>query len=277
MKKYNSAPLPFQGQKRNFKKHFFEALEDMPQDTTFLDLFGGSGLLSHWVKEARPNARVIWNDYDNYHKRLELIPITNEIINGINSIVKDAEIEKKLSAEQKNEIDALLDSYDEEDIDTLTIGSVLLFSGRHVRTLAELKKATYYARKIKKPYSANGYLDGVKRVHGDFMHVFANYTTFDAVLILDPPYLSTSQDGYKNRFGLCDFLRCAEIMSPPFICFGSERSELGDFIAYEQRRGTEAFMAMKARRVSTTVNSGVAYRDFIYWNGDNKGDGWRGL
>ena len=62
MKNYTTSPLPFQGQKRKFVKHFKEALAHFPTNATYIDLFGGSGLLSHTVKTTHPNARVIWND-----------------------------------------------------------------------------------------------------------------------------------------------------------------------------------------------------------------------
>ena len=51
MKNMNlSAPLPFVGQKRMFAKEFIKVLEQFPEDTVFVDLFGGSGLLSHITK-----------------------------------------------------------------------------------------------------------------------------------------------------------------------------------------------------------------------------------
>ena len=60
--KYNyvQAPLPFQGQKRRFLKPFKQALNEFPSDAVYVDLFGGSGLLSHTVKEYYPNAKVIY-------------------------------------------------------------------------------------------------------------------------------------------------------------------------------------------------------------------------
>ena len=60
--KYNyvQAPLPFQGQKRRFLKPFRTALEDFPDDAIYVDLFGGSGLLSHTVKQMYPDAKVIY-------------------------------------------------------------------------------------------------------------------------------------------------------------------------------------------------------------------------
>lgn len=66
MKTFNQAPLPFQGQKRRFIKDFKEALKEFPEDAIYVDLFGGSGLLSHAVKSVYPNAQVLWNDFDDW-------------------------------------------------------------------------------------------------------------------------------------------------------------------------------------------------------------------
>ena len=56
-KQYLSAPLPFQGQKRMFAKEYINVLQQFPDGTTFVDLFGGSGLLSHIAKCQKPHSR----------------------------------------------------------------------------------------------------------------------------------------------------------------------------------------------------------------------------
>ncbi len=66
-KNYIQAPLPFQGQKRRFYTEFKVALKQFSDCPMFVDLFGGSGLLSHWVKQQFPDATVIYNDFDCYH------------------------------------------------------------------------------------------------------------------------------------------------------------------------------------------------------------------
>lgn len=53
-KMYLSAPLPFVGQKRMFAKEFMKVLEQYPDGTLFVDLFGGSGLLSHITNPSSP-------------------------------------------------------------------------------------------------------------------------------------------------------------------------------------------------------------------------------
>lgn len=50
-KQYLSAPLPFMGQKRMFARDFKKVLATYPDDITIVDLFGGSGLLSHISKK----------------------------------------------------------------------------------------------------------------------------------------------------------------------------------------------------------------------------------
>lgn len=91
MQKYHStAPLPFVGQKRYFIKHFTKVLSQIPADGkhwTIVDVFGGSGLLAHVAKRIKPQARVIYNDYDNYSDRLRHIPDYNRLREQIAQIV----------------------------------------------------------------------------------------------------------------------------------------------------------------------------------------------
>lgn len=78
---YTQAPLPFMGQKRRWNDAFKTALRNEFGDcTTFVDLFGGCGLLSHFAHSVRPDARVIYNDFDGYTGRLAAIPITNALL-----------------------------------------------------------------------------------------------------------------------------------------------------------------------------------------------------
>ena len=60
MKKFVNAPLPFQGQKRRFIRQLEEMANGQAEGAVFVDLFGGSGLVSHTIKRARPDCRVIY-------------------------------------------------------------------------------------------------------------------------------------------------------------------------------------------------------------------------
>ncbi len=88
-----TAPLPFIGQKRNFINHFIKALNKQIKGEgkgwTIIDAFGGSGLLSHVSKAVKPNARVVYNDFDGYHKRLQHIPETNRLRRQLAAVFAD--------------------------------------------------------------------------------------------------------------------------------------------------------------------------------------------
>ncbi len=87
MKEYLSAPLPFVGQKRMFAKEFKKVLDQIDGANVFVDLFGGSGLLSHITKRHFPEALVVYNDFDNYKKRLAHIGQTNELLHRLRDIL----------------------------------------------------------------------------------------------------------------------------------------------------------------------------------------------
>ena len=107
MKKYNKAPLPFQGQKRDFLKIFNRELEKLCGDGegwTIIDVFGGSGLLAHNAKYTCRKARVIFNDYDDYQSRLSRINETEIIRKELLSITKDVDKIKSIPLEIKNKV-----------------------------------------------------------------------------------------------------------------------------------------------------------------------------
>ena len=72
--------MPFQGQKRNFASAYREVLKLYPDCTTIVDLFGGSGLWARISKDERPDARVIFNDFDNFAERVRHIQDTNRLL-----------------------------------------------------------------------------------------------------------------------------------------------------------------------------------------------------
>lgn len=139
MKTFNQAPLPFQGQKRKFIKDFKDALKEFPDNAIYVDLFGGSGLLSHAVKSVYPNARVIWNDFDDYAHRLAAIGKTNQILADIREILKDYPNRQRIIGKER---DKILNRLTEEQgfVDWVTISSSLLFSAKYVADFEELKK-----------------------------------------------------------------------------------------------------------------------------------------
>lgn len=87
MKNYTQAPLPFQGQKRRWNGAFKKALKEFDDCNVFIDLFGGSGLLARMAKDARQDAVVYYNDYDDYQRRIDSIPQTNALLSDLREIL----------------------------------------------------------------------------------------------------------------------------------------------------------------------------------------------
>lgn len=146
-KTYLSAPLPFVGQKRMFARKFMKVLEQYPESTVFVDLFGGSGLLSHITKRCKPEATVIYNDFDNYHKRLENIPRTNRLIADLRAMVGNSvPRHKTITGELRERIFSriLQEEHETGYVDFITLSSSLMFSMKYKLSVPEMRKEALY-------------------------------------------------------------------------------------------------------------------------------------
>ena len=126
------------GNKRNMLKHIKAVLETMREDgqidseTIFIDCFGGSGLISHNIKQWYPSNSVVWNDYDNYQERLNHIDTTEQLRQEMAKIINDTHTHyDKLPTHTKEKILTLLQDKAQSGafIDYITISVYLLFSG----------------------------------------------------------------------------------------------------------------------------------------------------
>lgn len=87
-------------------------------------------MLSHVTKRTHPDATVIYNDYDNYRKRLENIPATNALLSDLREIVKGMPRHKRILGETRERIIKRIQ--DEEKagrfVDYVTLSSNLIYS-----------------------------------------------------------------------------------------------------------------------------------------------------
>lgn len=231
MKEYLSAPLPFVGQKRMFASEFKKILKQYPDDAVYVDLFGGSGLLSHITKREKPDATVIYNDYDNYCKRLKNIPRTNQLLSDFRQIAAGLPRNKLIPKEVQMKIYGRIEK--EEKIwgymDYITLSSSLLFSMKYKTSLEGLKKESLYNNIRKSGYQLAGdYLDGLTVTHEDYKDVFNRYKEIpNTVFLVDPPYLSTDVGTYTMNWKLADYLDVLAILQAhPFIYFTSNKSQI---------------------------------------------------
>lgn len=229
---YGMAPLPFQGQKRKWKSDFVNVIKTLPDDTIVVDLFGGSGLLSHFSKTANPKLRVIWNDYDDYQSRLRAIPKTNELVHKMKAIIGDEPRGKRLPKDKEEAIRTLLRESEEREefVDFLTISRSIVFSSRAIGSTEELISQTYYNRVVMNDYNCDGYLEGVEVVRCDYKDLVDKYQDDPRVVFLaDPPYLNTDTSSYNmvSQSGLSWNIELLNnIIDKRFIFFTSERSDI---------------------------------------------------
>lgn len=173
-----SAPLPFVGQKRMFAKEFIKILELFKDCTVFVDLFGGSGLLSHIAKRVSPNAKVVYNDFDNYRKRLENIPRTNLLLADFRRFTEDIPRFKPITGKARDRILSRIEQEEKERgyVDYITISSSLMFSMKYSMSLDGIRKETLYNKIRKADYpQCDDYLEGLEVASQDYRELFNKY------------------------------------------------------------------------------------------------------
>lgn len=273
---YKAAPLPFQGQKRNFIPAFNKVMEEfitMNRINTVVDLFGGSGLLSHTVKRMHPSVRVIYNDYDNFHVRLDAIHITNQLLNDIRTNLGEIPKGQRLEPSMKFLILSLIRSAEkkQQPVDYITLSSSLLFSGQFAKNLHELEKETFYNNVKKADYLVDGYLDGLVVVKMDYLDLFNTFKNEQGALFLvDPPYLSTDTSTYNSDkyWKLKDYLNVLNVLSTgKYIYFTSNKSsimELCDWFSSNYKLDNP-FSKAKVNELNVTINRAAKYTDMMLY------------
>lgn len=270
---FKQAPLPFIGQKRNFIKAFCEVLNDniqgLGEDWTIVDVFGGSGLLSHHAKRLKPHAKVIYNDFDNYAQRLKHIDDTNRLRRQLAEVLKGIPIKNKIDPKTHFLVIETIKNFDGFiDIDCLV--AWLLFSGNQAESLNQIyTQPVLYNRLRKSDYpDAKDYLTGVEVVSKSFDELLPEYVNNEkTLLILDPPYLFSEQRIYRKAkdFGLVSFIKLMELIRPPFIMFSNNRSEILDYFDYQVKRNDERFLNYKYTSISAPLNYSSTYRDSMIY------------
>ena len=197
-KTYLSAPLPFVGQKRMFARKFMKVLEQYPESTVFVDLFGGSGLLSHITKRCKPEATVIYNDFDNYHKRLENIPRTNRLIADLRAMVGNSvPRHKTITGELRERIFSriLQEEHETGYVDFITLSSSLMFSMKYKLNVPEMRKEALYNNIRKADYpECTDYLEGLAE-----RAIRASVRLFHLKQILHPGAVRMDREKQKHR------------------------------------------------------------------------------
>ena len=242
VKEFSKPPLPFEGNKKLWKKNYKEILKEFGDIEIFVDLFGGSGILSNWTKNTYKDSIVIYNDFDNYRERLNNIPTTNELMKDIREIIKDVPHRKLIDDEKTKQIKDLFEDYKNNNkfIDLKTLVHQLHFTKCLNVETSDIDKFLKY--KLYNNLNKNnietdeGYLNGLNIVSMDWKKLYnyckETFKEYKICFILDPPYLYTDKSQYNCRYWkLRDSIELLDILkSYPFIFFNSSKSGFKEFV-----------------------------------------------
>lgn len=268
-----SAPLPFMGQKRRFAKEFIKVLGQFPDNTIFVDLFGGSGLLLHIAKRCKPNATVVYNDFDNYRRRLAHIPQTNRLIAELRDMVGDAvPRHKPITGELRESIFRRIIQEEREVgfVDFITLSSSLMFSMKYKLSVPEMRKEVLYNNIRKAGYPpCNDYLEGLEITSCDYKVLFNKYKDIpNVVFLVAPPYLSTDVGTYTMYWKMSDYLDVLNVLAGhPFIYFTSNKSsilELCEWIGRNKEIGNP-FENCTCVKFNAHMNYNASYTDIMLY------------
>lgn len=270
-KLYLSAPLPFVGQKRMFGKEFIKILEQFPDGTTFVDLFGGSGLLSHITKHFKPHSHVVYNDFDNYRKRLAHIPQTNRLLSELREMVGDTVPRNRpIKGELRERIFEYILQKEHEDgfVDFITLSSSLMFSMKYRLSVPEMRKQVLYNNIRKSDYpTCEDYLQGLDIVSCDYKELFNRYKdTPGVVFLVDPPYLSTDVGTYNMYWRMSDYLDVLNVLNGhSYVYFTSDKSaivELCEWMGRNRNLGNP-FEGAQRHEFNAHMNYNASYTDMM--------------
>lgn len=269
-KNYNSSPLPFMGQKRRFLKKFKEVLINNKPNATYVDLFGGSGLLSHIVKQYYPGATVVYNDYDNFSERLKHIDETNLLLADIRDLIRDLPSDKAIPVDRRQPIIDCIYAHEKRYgyVDYISISSNLLFAMNYAKDIDQLSRQVFYKTIRESPYNADGYLEGVERVSMDYKALFERYKDqSNVVFLVDPPYLSTETSVYKSsHWKLSDYLDVLDVLKVPhYYYFTSNKSQIVELCEWLGRKvpGANPFGNTVLYSNVSNVNYSSKYTDIM--------------
>lgn len=271
-KMYLSAPLPFVGQKRNFVRSFSAVLDKLPEDAVYVDLFGGSGLLSHVIRRKKPRATVVYNDFDDYRARLAAIPETNAILRTLREVLRDTPPKQRVGpAERERIIQILEDARANGPVDYITLSGALMFSGKYMATHEGFVRETFYNRvRASDIPDASDYLDGIEVRSCDYRELVAEFGPVPGVVFLvDPPYLSTDVSTYTMQWRLSDYLDVLTILANHrFVYFTSGKSgiiELCDWMGKHPGVGNP-FAGCARVSLRSPINYSSIYEDIMLYS-----------
>ena len=115
--------------------------KEQKKGAVFVDLFGGSGLVSHTIKRARPDCRVVYNDFDHYSERLANVGRTNAMLQALRPIVASVPHKMRIDEPVRSKVVAEVEKWNRSGyVDWFSISSTLHFTMNYLHNFEEFCK-----------------------------------------------------------------------------------------------------------------------------------------
>ncbi len=230
-------------------------------------------MLSHTVKSIYPDAKVVYNDFDNYRLRLENIDKTNLLIGDLRTILKDYPKDKRILGVIRDQVMERIRLEDNNGyVDYITLSSSVLFSMKYALSFEQLEKETLYNCIRQSAYDATGYLDGLEVVSQCYKELFAEYKDLpNVVFLVDPPYLSTDAGTYKSYWKLKDYLDVLQVLDgTKYFYFTSNKSSIIELCEWIETKTpmSNPFAGSTTATMNATVNYNASYTDIMLYKNE---------
>ncbi len=227
-------------------------------------------MLSHTVKSHYPNAKVIYNDYDNFSLRLKNVDKTNQLIADIRVILKDYPKDQRIIGDKRDQVFKRVEQEEKSGyVDYITLSSSILFSMKYVLSFEQLQKETLYNTVRQSNYDVDGYLDGLVIVTECYKELFTKYKdTENVIFLVDPPYLSTDVSTYKNCWKLRDYLDVLEVLNgTKYFYFTSNKSSIIELCEWIETKTpmSNPFTGASTQTMNATVTYQSSYTDIMLY------------
>lgn len=229
-------------------------------------------MLSHTAKTTFPNAKVVYNDFDNFQKRLKNIANTNAILEELRALRLTTPRDNKITGDERELVLNVLRKADRHGwVDWVSLSASLRFSMNYGFSLEDFIDNTLYNVLRKSNYpTASDYLKDVEITRLDYKILFAKYKDLDNVVFLvDPPYLSTDSATYSNDeyWQLRDYLDVLQVLQDnSYFYFTSDKSQIVELCEWVSSVSVSANPFENATKieVSVSVNHISKYVDIMY-------------
>lgn len=229
----------FSGSKVNRVREIKELIKNKKYKRV-IEVFGGSCCISNNLKRDNIVEEAIANDYDHYFDNFEDNMIYKEKL--IDQLIELGFVksEKPLSKDKRQELQNLIKEIQDNKNLLKYLAKNFVYGSRRSANDLKVSDFCYFMNELSIKHDKefyinlkNVYLDSLD--YKDFIKKYSTFNDRDTLIILDPPYLNSTQKQYCNvkYFGLSETIRLLQTMKQlknDFIFFNMSEKNSVDLL-----------------------------------------------